>query len=136
VSSNPRLRPHDQPNIDRLNQEHLPKHLLKAGSVLFRIHKNQDRQGNPRGAIFYNRDNAETNVYSRFNDPKGRIPKQRNESYKYHKLGRELFTNTQIKSMEFIIALVTTPMDFVLLCSIAEWLKLTFGNSESQKTTC
>jgi hypothetical protein len=81
VSSNPRLRPHIQPNIDRLNKEHLPKHLLKAGSVLFRIHKNQDRQGNPRGAVFYSRDNAEANVHSRFNDPKGRILEQRNESY-------------------------------------------------------
>jgi hypothetical protein len=81
VSSNPRLCPHDQPNIDRLNQEHLPKHLLKAGSALFRIHKSHDRQGNLRGAVFYSRDNAETNVYSRFNDPKGRIPEQRNESY-------------------------------------------------------
>ncbi len=81
MSSNPRLRAHAQPNIDRLNQAHLPKHLLKAGSVLYRIHKNQDRQGNPRGAVFYSRDNAETNVYSRFNDPKGRIQEQKPESY-------------------------------------------------------
>lgn len=81
MSSSPRLSPHTQPNIDRLNKEHLPKHLLKAGSVLFRIHKSQDRNGNLRAAIFYNRDNAEANVYGRFNDPQGRNPEQKSASY-------------------------------------------------------
>jgi RES domain len=81
VSSNPRLRPHTPPNIDRLNKEHLPKCLLKAGSVLFRIHRIRDREGNPLKAISYSRDNVEKNRYSRFNDPKGRSPEQSRDIY-------------------------------------------------------
>jgi RES domain len=96
VSSDPRLRPHVQPNLNRLNRERLPKHLLKAGSILFRIHRN------PYNAIYYGRDDDQNNKHSRFNDP------QRSYGVMYAALDRFIALRETVELTDSRLVLVET----------------------------
>jgi hypothetical protein len=69
VNADQRRDFHKQPNPVILNQEPLPKHLLKAGSVLFRVDKFHEK----RSCIYYSYDvdsqEPAQSRHARFNDP-------------------------------------------------------------------
>jgi RES domain len=94
VSVNPRLTPHPQPNLDRLNREPLPKHLLRGGSVLYRIHTN------PFNAIYYSLDDDEQDRHSRFNDP------QRKYGVMYAALDEQIALRETVSLTDFRIVIV------------------------------